>query len=66
MFRSRNVALYRDRFTFVVGPAEVVLAVSSAPRPPRAEPERRLVSLLYERAHQLKPVLAGKRALIIE
>jgi hypothetical protein len=50
MFRSARVTLYRDRFSIIVGPAEVVLAVMSAPRPPRADLERRLLSLLYRRA----------------
>jgi hypothetical protein len=66
MFGAVGVTQYSDRFSFLAGPAEVTLAVSSAPRPPRAVLERRLLSLLYERAHQLQPVLAGKRALIIE
>jgi hypothetical protein len=66
MFGAAAVSQYSDRFSFVMGPAEVVLAVTSSPRPPRAGLERRLLSLLYERAHQLQPVLAGKQALIIE
>jgi hypothetical protein len=65
MFGTADVSQYSDRFSFVVGPAEVVLAVTSAPRPPHAGLERRLLSLLSERARQLEPVLAGKQALII-
>jgi hypothetical protein len=54
MFEQAKVTLYRDRFSFIVGPAEVVLAVSSAPRPPRPGLERRLLSLLYTRAEAHK------------
>jgi hypothetical protein len=61
-----GVSQYSDRFSFAVGPAEVVLAITSAPRPPRAGRERSLVSLLYERARQLQPVFSGKRPLIID
>jgi hypothetical protein len=49
-FGTHNTTLYTDGFRFVVGPAEVLLAVISAPRPPRAEFERRLLQLLYSRA----------------
>jgi hypothetical protein len=66
MFRDANVTRYSDGFSFVVGAAEVRLAVISAPRPPRPGLERRLLLLLYERARQLKPVLSGKRALVIQ
>jgi hypothetical protein len=54
MFGTAKVTLYSDRFIFVVGPAEIVLAVTSAPRPPRAELERSLLSLLYRRAEAHK------------
>jgi hypothetical protein len=54
IFGTANVTLYSDRFTFVVGPAEVVLVVSSAPGPPNAERERRLLGLLYSRAEAHK------------
>jgi hypothetical protein len=54
VFGTSNVALYSDRFSFVVGAAEVVLVVSSAPGPPHAELERRLLSLLYDRAEAHK------------
>jgi hypothetical protein len=50
MFGTANVTLYSDRFRFVVGPAEIVLAVTSAPRPPRTGLERSLLALLYSRA----------------
>lgn len=50
MFGPTKVRLYSDGFRFVVGPAEVKLAVTSAPRPPNAELERRLLALLYSRA----------------
>jgi hypothetical protein len=54
MFGTANVTLYTDGFRFVVGPAEIVLAVTSAPRPPRAELEQRLLLLLYSRAEAHK------------
>jgi hypothetical protein len=54
MFGTANVTLYSDRFSFVVGPAEIVLAITSAPGPPRTELERRLLSLLYSRAEAHK------------
>jgi hypothetical protein len=54
MFGTANVTVYSDRFSFVVGPAEIVLAVTSAPGPPHTERERRLVSLLYRRAEAHK------------
>jgi hypothetical protein len=50
MFARANITRYSDRFTFSVGPAEVILSVAGAPHPPRAELERRLLSLLYRRA----------------
>jgi hypothetical protein len=50
MFGTTNVLIYSDGFRFVMGPAEIKLAVTSAPRPPSAELERRLLSLLYSRA----------------
>jgi hypothetical protein len=53
-FGTANVSVYNDRFSFVVGPAEVELAVTSAPGPPRAELERHLLSLLYGRAEAHK------------
>jgi hypothetical protein len=53
-FRAATVTLYSDRFSFVVGPAVVVLAVSGAPRPPHAQLERRLLALLYSRAEAHK------------
>jgi hypothetical protein len=53
-FGTANVTMYSDGFSFVVGPAEIVLAITSAPRPPRAELEQRLLSLLYGRAEAHK------------
>jgi hypothetical protein len=50
VFGIANVTLYDDHFSFVVGPAEIVLNLNSAPRPPSPELERRLLSLLYNRA----------------
>ncbi len=50
MFGTANVTLYSDRFSFVVGPAEIVLAITSTPGPPRTELERRLLLLLDSRA----------------
>lgn len=57
---------YADTFGFVAGPAEVLLTAVGLDKPVGPSTERRLLSLLYERAHQLQPVLAGRRALIIK
>jgi hypothetical protein len=61
MFGPTNVLLYSDGFHFVVGPAEVKLAVMSAPRPPNAEREHYLLLLLYNRAKYYTPLLAGNK-----
>src|SRR5579859_976703 len=61
MFGPTNVLLYSDGFRFVVGPAEVKLAVTSAPRPPNAGFEHYLLSLLYSRAKYYAPLLTGKK-----
>jgi hypothetical protein len=45
---------YRDTFSFVVGAAEIVLNIETAPRPPHTGVERRLLSLLYSRAEAQK------------
>jgi hypothetical protein len=57
---------YTDTFGFVAGRAEVLLTAVGLDRPVGSDTERRLLSLLYQRARQLQPVLAGKRALVIE
>jgi hypothetical protein len=61
MFGPANVRLYSDGFSFVVGSAEVKLAVTSSPRPPNAGLEHYLLSLLYNRAKYYSPLLAGKK-----
>lgn len=43
-------AYYEDTFGFAVGPAEIVLHASGVGRPFPASEERRLLSLLYDRA----------------
>jgi hypothetical protein len=43
-------AYYEDTFGFAVGPAEIVLHTTGVPRPFPWAVERRLLSLLYERA----------------
>jgi hypothetical protein len=53
-FGTADVTVYSDRFRFVVGPAEIVLAIMSAPRPPSSEREQGLLSLLYSRAEAHK------------
>jgi hypothetical protein len=45
---------YRDRFSFVVRAAEIVLNIESAPRPPHTGVERRLLLLLNNRAEAHK------------
>lgn len=61
MFGPADVLLYSDGFSFVVGPAEVKLAVTSSPRPPNAGLEHYLLSLLYDRAKYYSPLLVGKK-----
>jgi hypothetical protein len=61
MFERTDVRLYSDGFRFVMGAAEVKLAVTSAPRPPRAELERHLLSVLYNEANLGSPLLAGEK-----
>jgi hypothetical protein len=61
IFGRTNAVLYSDGFHFVVGAAEVKLAVSSAPHPPDAGREHYLLSLLYNRAMYYAPLLAGKK-----
>jgi hypothetical protein len=45
----------RDIFAFVAGPILVMLKVNGEPRPFPAQEERRLLSLLYNRAEAHKP-----------
>jgi hypothetical protein len=47
---KRRPAYYEDTFGFAVGPAEIVLRVVGVGRPYPAAEERRLLSLLYNRA----------------
>ncbi len=61
IFGGTNAVLYSDGFRFVVGAAEVKLAVSSAPHPPDARREHYLLSLLYSRATYYAPLLTGKK-----
>ena len=61
IFGRTNAVLYSDGFHFVMGAAEVKLAVSSAPHPPDAGREHYLLSLLYNRAMYYAPLLAGKK-----
>jgi hypothetical protein len=62
----REIRGYTDTFGFVAGPAEVLLTAVGIDKPVATSTEHRLLSLLYERAHQLQPVLTGKKPLIIE
>ncbi len=47
---KKRPAYYEDSFGFAVGPAEIVLHASGVRRPFPAAEERRLLSLLYDRA----------------
>jgi hypothetical protein len=47
---NRRPVFYEDFFGFAVGPAEIVLYADGVSRPFPASEERRLLSLLYERA----------------
>jgi hypothetical protein len=47
---KKRPAYYEDTFGFAVGPAEIVLHASGVGRPFPAAEERRLLSLLYDRA----------------
>jgi hypothetical protein len=47
---KKRSAYYEDTFGFAVGPAEIVLHATGVPWPFPASEERRLLSLLYDRA----------------